>query len=238
MMLDPPTVCDSSSNAPTLTSAGKEHGLARLKTLFKRQPSRSPTRTQNFASNSGTVSTLVTSQPSGTVGASPYQKDPTSPNTGNDSAPSPIKSVKAVPPLVLAPSPVFQHHPDSVWQKALQGLPVEDRQALNFGQLDNKLDILNQVIDALTIKRDNCIQKQWKFTHNGKTIILRDVADKLLTWVDKFKEIGDIIVQYDPVHAALPWAGFRFLLQVCVPSAVVGFGNGARLVLLTNHSLQ
>jgi hypothetical protein len=33
-------------------------------------------------------------------------------------------------------------------------------------------------------------------------------------WVDKVKETGDIIVQFDPVHASLPWAGARFLLTV------------------------
>ncbi|KAI5813264.1 hypothetical protein BZA77DRAFT_346373 [Pyronema omphalodes] len=40
--------------------------------------------------------------------------------------------------------------------------------------------------------------------------------DKLLNWLDKFKEIGDIVVQYDPTHAALPWAAFRFILKICV----------------------
>ena len=45
-------------------------------------------------------------------------------------------------------------------------------------------------------------------------IVLQVVGMKILRWVDKFKQIGDTIVQYDPVHAALPWAGFRFLLQV------------------------
>ena len=37
---------------------------------------------------------------------------------------------------------------------------------------------------------------------------------KILQWVSKFKQIGDIIIQFDPLHSALPWAGFRFLLQV------------------------
>lgn len=38
--------------------------------------------------------------------------------------------------------------------------------------------------------------------------------EKIIVWVDKFKEIGDNVVAYDPAHAALPWAGVRFLLQV------------------------
>ena len=31
---------------------------------------------------------------------------------------------------------------------------------------------------------------------------------------NKFKELGDIAVQYDTGHASLPWAGIRFILQV------------------------
>jgi 3-dehydroquinate synthetase len=38
--------------------------------------------------------------------------------------------------------------------------------------------------------------------------------EKFLNCMDRFKEIGDIIVQFDPVHAALPWAAVRFLLKV------------------------
>ena len=54
----------------------------------------------------------------------------------------------------------------------------------------------------------------WRAKFREKEVVLRDVGMKILHWVDKFKQIGDIIVQYDPAHAALPWAGFRFLLQV------------------------
>lgn len=32
--------------------------------------------------------------------------------------------------------------------------------------------------------------------------------------VNKFKDVGDVAASYDPVHAALPWAAVRFLLEV------------------------
>ncbi|KAI5817430.1 hypothetical protein BZA77DRAFT_386720 [Pyronema omphalodes] len=63
-----------------------------------------------------------------------------------------------------------------------------------------------------------CVSEARGFVEN----ILKDrkakpwKIDKLLNWMDKFKEIGDIVVQYDPVHAALPWAAFRLLLKLCV----------------------
>lgn len=44
---------------------------------------------------------------------------------------------------------------------------------------------------------------------------MREKAERLMGWVTKFRDIGDIVVQYDPVHAALPWAGVRFILTVC-----------------------
>ena len=56
--------------------------------------------------------------------------------------------------------------------------------------------------------------KQWKVEFRGEEVVLQEVGTKILHWVDRFKQIGDIIVQYDPAHAALPWAGFRVLLQV------------------------
>ena len=47
---------------------------------------------------------------------------------------------------------------------------------------------------------------------------MRDIFEKIIVWVDKFKALGDVAVQYDPAHASLPWAGVRFLLQVSTPS--------------------
>ena len=43
---------------------------------------------------------------------------------------------------------------------------------------------------------------------------LGDEADKVLLWLDRFKSVGDIAVNADPIHAGLPWAGIRLLLEV------------------------
>jgi hypothetical protein len=51
----------------------------------------------------------------------------------------------------------------------------------------------------------------------GRRYVVRDLADKTLSWVEKFKEIGDIAVQCDPGYAALPWAGIQLVLQACLP---------------------
>lgn len=41
----------------------------------------------------------------------------------------------------------------------------------------------------------------FKFEFGGKQIIVRHVANRVLTWVDKFRAVGDTVVQDNPVHA-------------------------------------
>ena len=65
-------------------------------------------------------------------------------------------------------------------------------------------------------KQDECEEKSYKFRFQGKEIILRDIAEKIVHWLNKFKTLGDVVVNFDPIHASLPWAGVRFLLQVLI----------------------
>ena len=74
------------------------------------------------------------------------------------------------------------------------------------------------MLEAVEKKKRLCLRKRWKYKKsNGEVIILRDLLEKVMVWVNKFKEVVDVAIQYDPVHAALPWAAVRFLLQVKSP---------------------
>ena len=105
---------------------------------------------------------------------------------------------------------------DTLWAVALSHLSVEDRQAITFdGQ--GGLDILKNLQILANEAKAKSIEKRWRCRRpgrGGETVILRDLFSKIATWINCFREIGDIVVQYDPSHAALPWAGVRFLLQV------------------------
>ena len=104
-----------------------------------------------------------------------------------------------------------------LWAAALNALKEEDRKLVAFdGQ--NKLDVLSDLGQLVAAAKNTSINKRWRFHRpgSGQTVILRDLFSKIVVWIDRFKQIGDIVVQYDPVHAALPWAGVRFLLQVCL----------------------
>jgi len=94
-----------------------------------------------------------------------------------------------------------------LWTKAYDKLPDEIKKQL----VQDKLQTLKNVLEAA---KEANIANRLKLKWGGKEIDVQESADNLVGWVTKFKEIGDIVVQYDPVHAALPWAGVRFILLV------------------------
>ena len=108
----------------------------------------------------------------------------------------------------------------SLWSRALNSdkLSLKERKTLTdigFGLDSQKMaSAVRSMTDGILNEKKGVL---WKIKlREGEVVVLQDVGMKILRWVDKFKQIGDIIVQYDPGHAALPWAGFRFLLQVCL----------------------
>lgn len=104
---------------------------------------------------------------------------------------------------------------NDLWASAVAELSDKDRENINFSRPD-MLDTLSDLLELTTYSKQECIKKRWRYTRkSGETIIFVDLFSKIAKWVDIFKQVGDTAVQYDPVHAALPWAGVRFLLQVC-----------------------
>ena len=78
----------------------------------------------------------------------------------------------------------------------------------------NKHDVLAQVLRTAREKRQLCLQNRWKLKKpSGEVVVLRDLMEKIISWLDTFKAIGDVAMQYDTAHASLAWASVRFLLQ-------------------------
>jgi hypothetical protein len=94
----------------------------------------------------------------------------------------------------------------SLWSKALSSKDLdEERKMLKDIMFEgNTLDTISQVRcfteNILKDKKENSCKIEIK----GENIVLRDIVMKLLSWIDRFKEIGDIIIQFDPLHVALP----------------------------------
>ena len=95
-------------------------------------------------------------------------------------------------------------------------LSDEDKQNINFNRED-KLAILRDLLTVVNKKKQVCMEKRWKYKKGNQEVIIRDQLEKVVVWVDKFKEVGDAAVQYDTGYASVPWAAVRFILQVFMP---------------------
>ena len=71
---------------------------------------------------------------------------------------------------------------------------------------------LDELLSAVQSKRQECEQRQWTV----KQVVLRDFFTKIAKCIQKYIDVGDVTMQCDPGHAALPWAALRFLFKVCV----------------------
>ncbi|KAL8691858.1 MAG: hypothetical protein Q9218_003002 [Villophora microphyllina] len=124
---------------------------------------------------------------------------------------------------------------DSLWDRAVASLSDEDKQAIDFFRSD-KPAILSDVLQAAENKQQLCMQKRWKYSKkNGDVVIIRDVCEKLIKWVNKFKQIGDMAVQYDPAHVSLPWAAVRFFLQLSINDVQIFGAMAEGLEMVSSH---
>ncbi|KAL8826454.1 MAG: hypothetical protein Q9191_003788 [Dirinaria sp. TL-2023a] len=105
--------------------------------------------------------------------------------------------------------------PESLWEKAFASLNDENKSLAGPRALDKRTFLIDftKVVEE---KRLNCAKREWKFIRNGKEISTRDIFGRMITWISKFKEVGDVASQYDSTHAALPWAAVRLVLQAIV----------------------
>ena len=102
----------------------------------------------------------------------------------------------------------------NLWDQALKQLSDVDKRYVGVDQADKRA-VLEELLKVVTEKKRICDQKQLKYTKaNGQVVEVRKVLDNVVDFVKRFRDVGDAAVQYDPVHAALPWAGVRLLLQV------------------------
>ena len=93
-------------------------------------------------------------------------------------------------------------------------LSNEDQQQIEFSEA-SKLDALKEILVVVREKQAVSLQSQSTLKRkDGREIVLRDVFKKIINSIEKFKEVGDVLVQYDSAHCAIPWAVVRFVLQV------------------------
>lgn len=122
------------------------------------------------------------------------------------------------------PVPVPVSPGTQLWGKAFDRLPEDVKNRL-LSLKPHPGDVLIALRDEAEKGRRECLRSRLKFKRpNGEVVIVRDVLEKIVRWVDRFKQIGDTAVQYNPEVAALPWAAVRFVLQSAV-SEIQYFGS-------------
>ena len=96
---------------------------------------------------------------------------------------------------------------------AVDQISEEDKQQIDIHNSDRR-GLIQDVIKIVEEKRDLCVEKQWKFRTGSVSAPLRDPFGRIAAWINKFRDVGTIMMQYDPTHAAIPWAAIRFVLEV------------------------
>ncbi|KAJ0379072.1 hypothetical protein COL26b_002547 [Colletotrichum chrysophilum] len=106
--------------------------------------------------------------------------------------------------------------PSNLWDIARKRLTHDEEAQLAKVVVENNT-LSQQLLELVYAKQQQCMDRRLKFKRsNGDVIVLRDIFEKVVKWLQKFKEVGDVATQYDPAHAALPWAGVRMLLQIAI----------------------
>lgn len=104
-----------------------------------------------------------------------------------------------------------------------------------------RIQLLSSILDSVQRQKAQCMDKRWKFYYRGHDLNLHGILEKSALWIQRFIQIGDVCVQYDPTHASIPWALVRFTLQVTINDfeAMVSLAEGTEVVtgLITRYTL-
>lgn len=119
----------------------------------------------------------------------------------------------------IEPSPgttATQSPQKTLWDRAVDTLTLAEKAFIQervTTSVSSHTDFIT-ILKTVQERKTKCEEEPWKVTFKGREFALCDVADTICAGLDKFKQIGDVAVNVDPLHAGLPWAGIRFLLQV------------------------
>ena len=126
-------------------------------------------------------------------------------------------SIASIGPLSSPQATSIPFSNPDLLHDVLKRLSDNDRATLQDYMFHNASDIdlaLEQALAAAKEKQRCCNEKRWTFRFTGRTIDLKEEADKVVGWLNRFKAVGDIVANVDPMHVGLPWAGIRLLLEV------------------------
>lgn len=72
-------------------------------------------------------------------------------------------------------------------------------------------DILSEICRQ---QQEDHKKKSWKCRFAGHDLNLQTTLENWVNFFNKIKQIGDVAVNVDPLHAGLPWAAIRLVITV------------------------
>ena len=206
--------------------------MGKIKAWFRRQSSKGisapETSSDNLSSlpvSAYSISSTVSDEPT----QSPSQDDPAPPAVLSELQP---KATTRPLQSLLTSSTNFSTGPTKKQQGVIstveaapwkQDLWIQARRFLKdeeISLLDSAgggADVstgLNGLLQLAAEKRRLSEEKAWKLHFGGRRIVIKDVANKIVSWLDSFKEVGDIVAQADPIHIGVPWSIISIVLSV------------------------
>ncbi|RYP72603.1 hypothetical protein DL771_004098 [Monosporascus sp. 5C6A] len=110
--------------------------------------------------------------------------------------------------------------------------PNHSRALWSHAQDESTADILDQIKGEVEKQMNAHEGKKWTIHFAGRTVVLRDKVQKLVTWLDKFKAIGDVVTSYDPASPGTSVGGnpvsdsvYAAILRF-LPSVTNGYQDG------------
>jgi hypothetical protein len=148
---------------------------------------------------------------------------PAKPNHLRPSSRSPLRlpdRSTVVPARTPSSSAAYTRCGSSILADALEALEPDDRELISTLLLPTSAISLdaafNEAHTHARVLQQRCKIKRWSWNYKGREVYLADQVDKVVRLLDKFKTVGDVVANVDPVHVGLPWAGIRTILEVRV----------------------
>jgi hypothetical protein len=142
------------------------------------------------------------------------------------------------PPISIS----FSNPGAHILEKALEKLTPQERDVLNIHISSSETavgSVLNSALKEAKEKQKVCRGKSWSCKVGKHEVRARDVAEKVVKWLERFKSVLDVAVSADPIHAALPWAVVRVVLEIATTEQhqMSALLSGLDIILFMGHRI-
>ena len=118
---------------------------------------------------------------------------------------------------------------DLLWEKVYATLSEKELRVykelnIEFPQTGGIQAVLNDIHNEAENQKSKCDERE-TYVIFGKKVNLRNQAEKVVKWVSKVQDVGDILATLNP-NAGIPWSVIKFLLK----AGIADFEERAKVI--------